>query len=567
MKILVRKSVPYPILRTDENFKVIYLPEPKQVSEEQVLYQGMSFDVGNREHLGLLWSLFKASVLHMSMHVVASDFEIYRDWARDKDLRLASYVASILEDAGARAYLRSFWASYIPDIAKANAISCLKMKPASMIMEDSIRVLASLLLSFNFRGVKGDVSGKMREDVEQSVALLQKVENLTYKKCLLEREEMIKGGEHSSRVKKRLNRKRIDSANELYRRLSKYGLPSEVPSLPYTDAYGENTVFYGQLIPSTEEIEGEMKTAMATFGSDVKPDETGDDSSQLSNEDEASNVFSIWQSRETARERILEGYRKIGAETHFRSFEFPEEDYNEYLRIRGDMAGPVRRILNKLKLLQNQSEEDFRREQGILDLQAAVQVMASQSQRTDIFTMDELASREEAWAILVDASESLKAFRGHVEGILLSLAEVAKDMILDQSAWAIYAFDDKFFVMKDFSETYGTRVRARIAGLRLGGITYLPDGLTMAAEALKHHEEESKVLVVVSDGYPSGYANIEEKLVETVKEIKRTGIATIAIGIKSGGVEKYFPTNCVVENPYELMKKFVKAYLEYHSKM
>jgi len=567
VKILVRKSVPYPMLRKDEKFQVIYLPEPKRVSEEQVLYQGMSLNVGNREHLNLLWSLFKASTLHMSMHVAASDFEIYRDWAGDKDLRLASYVASILEDAGARAYLKSFWAFYIPDIAKANAISYLKMKPASLILEDSVRVMASVLSGFNFREVKGDVSGKMREDVEHSVALLRKVENLTYKKCLLEREDMKRGGTHSSRVKELLNRERIDSANELYRRLSKYGLPSEVPSLPYTDAYGENTVFYEQLIPSTEEIAEEMKTAMAAFGSDAKSHQTRDASPQVSNEDEAFNVFSIWQSRETVRERILEKYRQIGAETHFHSFEFPEEDYNEYLRVRGDMAGPVRRILNKLKLLQNQNEEDFRREHGILDLQAAIQVMASQSQRSDIFTMDELASREEAWAILVDASESLKSFRGHVEGILLSLAEVANDMILDQGAWAIYGFDDKFFIVKDFSETYGTRVRARIAGLRLGGITYLPDGLTVAAEALKQHEEESKVLVVVSDGYPSGYENIEEKLAETVREIEGTGIATIAIGIKSGGVERYFPTNCIVENPYELMKNFVKAYLEYHSKM
>ena len=434
-------------------------------------------------------------------------------------------------------------------------------------MEEGARVTASVLSGFNLGQVKGAVSGKMREDVRQSVALLREVENLTYRKCLLEIEEMKKGGEHSNRVEKQLNRKRTDTADELYRRLSEYGLPSEVPSLPYADAYGENTVFDKQLIPTIEETEGEMKTAMAAFGSCVKSDQTRNTSTQVSNGDEASNVFSLWQSSETARERILRRYREIGAETHFHSVEFPEEDYNEYLRLRGDMAGPVRRILNKLKLVHNVDTEDFRREQGILDLQAAIQVVASQSQRSDIFTLDELQSREEAWAILVDASESLRTFRGHVEGVLLSLAEVANDMILDQGAWGIYAFDDKFFVIKDFSEPYSTRVRARIAGLKLSGITYLPDGLVVAAEALRKHIEESKVLVVVSDGHPSGYENIEEKLVETVREIERTGIATIAIGIRSGRVERYFPTHCVVENPYELMKKFVNAYLEYHSKI
>lgn len=554
------------MLRKDENLHVIYLPEPRRVSNEQVLYQGMSLNTGNREHLNLLWSLFKASVLHLSVHAATSDFEIYRDWAKDKDLRLAAYVASVLEDAGVRAYLRAFWPSYIPDIATANAISRLKMKPTSLILEDSVRVMASVLSGFNLGEVKGAVSGKMREDVKQSVALLRGVENLTYRKCLLEREEMKKGGERSGRVEKLLNRKRVDSADELYRGLSRYGLPSEVPSLPYTDAYGKNTVFDEKLIPTLEETEREMKTAMAAFGC-AKSDQTRNASNQVSKGDEASDVFSMWQSSESAREKILRRYREIGAETHFRSVEFPEEDYNEYLRLRGDMAGPVRRILNKLKLVHNVDTEDFRREQGLLDLQAAIQVVASQSQRSDIFTLDEMQSREEAWAILVDASESLRTFRGHVEGILLSLAEVANDMILDQGAWGIYAFDDKFFVVKDFSEPYSTRVRARIAGLKLSGITYLPDGLVVAAEALKKHIEESKVLVVVSDGHPSGYENIEEKLVETVREIERTGIATIAIGIRSGRVDRYFSTHCTVENPYELMKKFVNAYLEYHSKI
>ena len=86
-------------------------------------------------------------------------------------------------------------------------------------------------------------------------------------------------------------------------------------------------------------------------------------------------------------------------------------------------------------------------------------------------------------------------------------------------------------------------------------------------EALKKRLEEAKVLIVVSDFFPSGYENIEKELAENVKKIEKSGIGIIGIGVNNKAVENYFRINCVVETPYELMKKFAKAFIEYSAMM
>jgi nitric oxide reductase activation protein len=154
-------------------------------------------------------------------------------------------------------------------------------------------------------------------------------------------------------------------------------------------------------------------------------------------------------------------------------------------------------------------------------------------------------------------------FRGEVRGISLSLAEVAKMLILDQSSWGMYAFNNIFYIVKDFSEKYDTRVRARIGGLTHGGFTFLPDAVLLASQALTKRVEESRVLVVVSDFFPAGYEGAEEKLKENLKKIEHIGVGVIGIGVNSRAVKQYIRTSCVVESPYDLMKKFTKVFMEY----
>jgi hypothetical protein len=428
-----------------------------------------------------------------------------------------------------------------PEIAYANAVSSIRMKDAGELPNDIYKVMASILQNHNLRKVKGELDNGMRTDVEAITSILQKL------------------GENPT------TDERIDAASKIYDALTVYGETFEVPSFLYTECHGTNDFYYRQYVPKEEEIHRLLPDALTALNPEIKGEEQINKILQNLRESEAQQALASWQEYENSKLKILEKYVDIGKDTKFEEFDFPIENYAEYQRRRVFLGSPIRRVLSQLRLLKNVGGEDFRQESGFVDLQEAIQVIASKSQRTDIFAREELQTREDAWSILIDASHSLSLFKGEVRGIALCLAEVARTLILDQNSWGMYAFNNRFYVIKDFSERFSTRVRARIGGLIHGGFTYLPDAVLLAAQALTRRIEEARVLVIISDFFPAGYEDAEEKLMENIKKVERMGVGIVGIGVNSRAVRQYIRNCCVVENPYDLMKKFTKAFIEFSS--
>ncbi|MGB9713967.1 MAG: hypothetical protein ACPLZC_03190 [Candidatus Bathyarchaeales archaeon] len=539
LKIILHDELKYPYLGKDSQGLVLHLIKPKKLDKNHAFFQGLKFNLQDPVHKKIIWYTFKASVYHLSMHAHLSNFSIYAKWARGKQLNLATYVLSLLEDAIISKNLKQSFHWMLPEIAYANAVSFLRMKDAKELSNDASRIMVSALLSFNVGKVKGDVSDEIKTDVEAITSILRKMgSNPTIDE-------------------------RIDAANKIYETIAVYGEAFEVPSLLYAESHGTNDLFYEHRIPKDEEVQQHLTEALHATSPEI------DDEAQLKTimqslkEGEATQALTAWQESETSRLKILNDYAMLGKDTLFEDFEFPSEDYAEFLRRRELLSSPIRRVLHMLRLLKNVSGEDFRQESGFVDLQEAIQVIASKSQRTDIFTREELQTREDTWSILIDASQSLNMFKGEVRGIALCLAEVARMLILNQNSWGMYAFNNKFYVIKDFSEKFDSRVKARIGGLTHGGFTYLPDAVLLAAQALTKRIEEARVLVIVSDFFPTGCSDAEEKLKESIKKVERMGVGVIGIGVNSRAVRQYTRVNCVVENPYDLMKKFTKAFLEY----
>jgi SOS response regulatory protein OraA/RecX len=427
----------------------------------------------------------------------------------------------------------------LPEIAYANAVSFFRMKDTRELSNDMLRAMSSVLMNFNMKKVKGHLKDEMLTDIEAITSILQKM------------------GENPTADDK------IGAATKVYDALAFYGEAFEVPSLLYTESHGTNDLFYKQYIPKEEEIHQLLTEALQVLSDEMNSEEQLKTALQDLKESEVHQVLTSWQERENSKLKILKNYVDMGKDTLFEDFEFPTADYAEYQRRRTLLSSPIRRILHQLRLLKNVGGEDFRQESGFIDLQEAIQVIASKSQRTDIFAREELQTREDAWSILIDASHSLNMFKGEVRGIALSLAEVAKMLILDQNSWGMYAFNNKFYVIKDFSERFDTHVKARIGGIIHGSFTYLPDAVLLAAQALIKRTEEARVLVVVSDFFPTGCENAEEKLKENIKNIEHKGVGIIGIGVNSRAVKQYLRTSCVAEGPYDLMKKFTKVFMEY----
>jgi len=539
LKILFHDELRYPYLGKDSNGFVFHLVKPKRLDEQHVYFQGLKFNLQNPTHKKIIWYLFKASVYHLSMHSLLSNFSVYSKWGRSKHLNLSTFVISLVEDAIINNHLKRSFGWMLPEIAYANAVSFLRMKDVKELPNDMSRIMTSVLLKCNLGKVKGSLNDDLLMDVEAIKSILQKI------------------GENPTADD------RMDAATKIFDALTVYGEAFEVPSLLYPESHGTNDLFYEESIPGEVEIQQLLNEALTALNPEIKDEEQLKTMLQGLKEGEAHQALTTWREQENSKLKILKGYIEIGKETRFEDFEFPVEDYVEFQRRREILGGPIRRILHRLRLLKNVGGEDFRQESGFVDLQEAIQVIASKSQRTDIFAREELQTREDAWSILIDASHSLNMFRGEVRGIALCLAEVAKMLILDQNSWGIYAFNNKFYVIKDFSEKFDARVKARIGGLSHGGLTYLPDAILLAAQALTRRLEEARVLVVVSDFFPAGYEGADEKLKENVRKIEHMGVGIIGIGVNSRAVRQYIRSSCVVEGPYDLMKKFTKAFIEY----
>ena len=535
MRILLHDDLRYPYLGKDSRGFVLHLVKPKKLGEKCVYFQGLKFNLQNPTHKNIIWYLFKSSVYHLAMHSHLSDFSVYSKWARGKSHNLSTFVISLIEDAIVNEHFKRSFEWVVPEIAYANAISFLLMKDVDKLSNNISRVMASILQECTLGKVKGKLGDDMLTDVSATTSILRGIgQNPTVDS-------------------------RIDAANKIYNALAVYGETFEVPSLLYVECHGTNDLFYERHVPKEEEIQPILTDALNALNSEIKNEAV----LQSLKESESNQVLMAWQEQENYKLKILKDYAQIGKDSLFEDFEFPAEDYAEFQRRREILGGPIRRIMYQLRLLKNVGGEDFRQESGFVDLQEAIQVIASKSQRTDIFVREELQTREDAWSILIDASHSLNMFKGEVRGIALCLAEVAKMLILNQNSWGMYAFNNKFYVIKDFSERFNAQVKARIGGLTHGGLTYLPDAVLLAAQALTKRLEEARVLVVVSDFFPSGYEGAEEKLKESIKKIERMGVGVIGIGVQSRAVKEYIRTNCVVESPYDLMKKFTKAFIEY----
>src|ERR1700722_15889499 len=138
---------------------------------------------------------------------------------------------------------------------------------------------------------------------------------------------------------------------------------------------------------------------------------------------------------------LSELYKNIDPKTHFENFIFPKEDYAEYVRTRARLIGPIRMVLDQLRNVKSAMDENVR-ESGNLDVPKAIQVVATNSGRNDVFSQEEMETKREAWAILIDSSKSLETFSREVQEIAVCLAEVAKDLIPSHNSWACYSFNE-----------------------------------------------------------------------------------------------------------------------------
>ncbi|MDG7022584.1 MAG: VWA domain-containing protein [Nitrososphaerota archaeon] len=532
----------YPVLSGDGKGVVVKLGPPRMLEEKFYQIQGLYVD---QDDAGwdLAWRCFRASIFHLALHAGYSDFRLYAPWARGKEVAAATFAVSLVEDMNILTEARARWEGVLPDLAYASHLSALRLGHPDRIDNSSLRAAAKLLLAGS--GVFRSSGTALARDEDKAVAAATEHARMRV-------EEAAKARSKAPLL--------TEAAQEVYAAVTEFGPLPQIPAFPFTDAHGPCDLFEGKLTEENGEESGYSLLASALAWVGLREDSTPADPAFVA---EARELLAERESVAARVGKMKAFYDGLISSTRLEGLEFPKGDYGTFMRIRSELAGPIKNVRDQLMMVRNVVDDTQGHDAGAqIDTQAVMQVMATKTSRTDVFEQLEPVYKDEAWAVLVDASKSTAAFAQETRGMATCLAEIVSKLARQRTQWAMFGFNNSLQVIKDFSEPYGMTSKARIGGLAQRQTTLLPDAIQVATKALNSRDATVRILVVVSDGYPSGYNDIETKLVQVIKNISKTSVYLIGVGIDSAAIKKYFPFNCVASTPFAMMKGLAKSYFE-----
>ena len=550
VKILQDPTIEQPSLKMDNYGFTVKLPQVKFSKNEQISFLGQNFESNSTGKLKM-GRLFRAAVLHLTTHTL-TPLPKEKIAPCKADSFQEAFAKSIIRDIYVNAYLQAWYPDRFADFAYANAVVFQKIKPARRIFASSTRVMAALLSTVNV----GIYKGSLDSEEEQAVNAVSQ-ELVALKETFL----ASLAGEHFN-----LEELFDEKVKAVKSSLEPFGPFLEAPSLVYTEDIGRCSILTETESFNEGDVERIFRKSIETYGGSVSPDVNMESLWRKEQDAEVLQAFNSEKNQQERREKILSRITPLISWTRFKSVEFPDEDYTQYLRAKSLVQGASRRLLEKIRQALNLLDEDSRQEMGQLDLSAVIQALASNKPATDVFSLDEYLKQNFAWSIVFDASASMKVRGEYARALAIAVAEAARELMNDPTSWTFFAFSDRLQILKDSNESYSKVVRARIGGLKFDGLTYLPDAVLIAGKMLAKRFEEQRCLIVISDGWPYGYKNMPIALKENVDELLRKGVIVIGIGAETDRMDNFFRLNASVYTQKDLVKKFGDVYLEASAK-
>jgi len=519
LKFIMSSDLEYPDFDEDEQGFIVRLPLPR-IGDGTLAFLGYTFpdDVDGRKKIV---QLFRASVYHLSGHTLSWKDIAYGEWREGKNDVLSNFVVSLVEDIWVNQCVATWYPDKLLDLGFAGAMMLARLRAIDNIRIQATRLMVSLMVYAN-TGLTSYVS-----DSDLGIVDLPQ---------------------------------KLEAAESVYRALSEYGPIIEAPSPPFSENLGASSLFPPMRMDTQEWFEG--LHAECVEGLSGGHSIVGQSQPDRVSEAETLQVFESHFLEKAKEAKILSRYEGPAQSTRFNSLRFPNKDYSEYLRAKARCKRSTSKMTEVLMGAMNEFMEDIRKKFGVLDLADAVQVVASKSERTDIFLKDEKIKQSFAWAIVVDASTSMRNVRDYALETAIILAESAGKVLLDMTSWSIFAFNDGFEIVKDFSEQYNSRVKARLGGLSFRGLSYMPDAIELTGRALAKRREELKVMMVISDGWPYGYTGIDSAASKVINNYVKAGMAVIGIGVQSRRMEGLFTSHCTSYTLKQFVDRFSKRFYE-----
>ena len=544
-RILANLQLRQPILSRDETGFNISLPIPALQEDATVSFLGYRFPADNvgKAKVG---RLFRACVLHLTTHTLMPTCDNKKGQPEFGHVFADYFAEATVKDVYVNACISARFPDKLPDLAFANSLAFARIKSAERILNPATRIMATLLERINI----GITKGKLCPEEENAVTQLATKSNSLKEKIM----ESLANGEI------KIDEVLAETAKDITQILESHGPILEASSLPHTEQNGPCSIFPQCDMPPETEIEKIFNKSLETLSGTIPSEESIESCWRKEADAEAVQAFDTWHHQKAREDRILEELKEYTERTRFKSISFPDEDYTQYLRAKLLLSGGSRRLLDSLRIAQDALDEDPGKEMGQLDLNAVIQMIASRKPGTDVFMQDEYLSRSFAWGILFDVSASMKIKSDFGQAIVICVAEATKELLQDTGAWALFAFSDRFYILKDRSEAYSEKVRARIGGLKFDGLTYMPDAIQVAGKILLNRIDEQRFLIVISDGWPYGYSNMPIALQENIRALQQRGVIVIGLGVQTERMKNFFKASSSVYDQKDLVKKFAKVY-------
>jgi hypothetical protein len=536
-----------PFLKTGkEIFDCIVGIPPIHLTNGRISYSHFAFEDNEFGRSAAVKLAMASTCLLSAKSVLYWLYQNYRkEWAASKtDSMKAGYVINTIFDALARQQIRQIEGQdfYNDAIRTADMLSAALLARNPKDFSELIQTtLASYLL-----GIPVPVSAPILKTAQRFLSKLNAFAFDGLKLTNMLKDCILPDGNTVAKIdKQELEWDAISAlADSLYAIIASVSGKWHTTYLPYSHATnGSTLLFQGRFI--TEQEFNKIKQR-------AKDDYAGDDAMWQE------ICFEIFR-EEKRKEKTLSKLSRATRNLNFASTGFSTCDYIGYYKLYTELAPQIRRIIERVRMVKNVLDENTMEESGNIDLQIAIQAIASESARSDIFTKDENLLKSESWTILIDSSLSLGGSSDQVKAVSICLAEAARE-VMGSSPWGMFAFSDELYCIKDFTETYDSQAKSRIGGITQSGLSYIPDALRACRSLILEYAKDRNYLILVSDGLPSGYAGIEEEFDAAIKELGKSGIDLAAIGVAGSSIKKKIRKAKIISEPSDIVKEFMEIY-------
>jgi len=267
----------------------------------------------------------------------------------------------------------------------------------------------------------------------------------------------------------------------------------------------------------------------------------------------------LWIKEEIRIKRLFKQYNKYGIDLNFDEITIGSENFGEYLRLTSENSLLIKKVKDQLRRINNVEDDINSYDTGVVDMQKAIQSIASRNPTIKMFDMEMPRRDSENWVIAIDTSASMKLKFDEMKKFALCLSEAANELTFAGGKWGLFTFGSKLQIIKDPDERYSQNVKGRIGAIENSGLSFIPDSIIFGTKMLNNIIGDRKYIFLISDGFSSGYPKIDEEFISAIKFAQNSSINLVGIGITEK-VAKYF-TPCFSETEFrKTISNFISAY-------